>query len=63
MDLFVDMTAAVIETAIATIIMRNKTGSAEIKLSDIGRSGWIVGPPMVGEGDVLGLGLKVGVAT
>ena len=38
-----------IEIAIARIISMNKIGSPEIKLTDKGRTGWIVGLGSVGE--------------
>ena len=36
----------IIETAITRIISANKTGSSEIKLIDIGRTGCVVGSDM-----------------
>ena len=37
------LTVTVIEITIARIISMNKIGSLEIKLTEIGRTGWIVG--------------------
>ena len=56
LDLFAVLMVIVIEITIARIISMNKIGSSEIKLSDIGRTGWIVGPAIVGEDEVIGLG-------
>ena len=56
LDLFAVLMVIVIEITIARIISMNKIGSSEIKLSDMGRTGWIVGPAIVGEGEVTGLG-------
>ena len=46
LDLFAVLTVTVIEITIARIISMNKIGSLEIKLTEIGRTGWIVGPAM-----------------
>ena len=43
LGLFADLIVTVIEIAIARVISVNKIGSAEIKLSDSGKTGWIVG--------------------
>jgi len=56
LDLFAVLMVIVIEITIARTISVNKIGSLEIKLSDIGKTGWIVGPGIVGEGEVVGLG-------
>jgi hypothetical protein len=56
LDLFAVLIVIVIEITIARIISMNKIGSSEIKLSEIGRTGWIVGPAIAGEGEVIGLG-------
>jgi hypothetical protein len=56
LDLFAVLMVIVIEITIARIISMNKIGSSEIKLSDMGKTGWIVGPAIVGEGEVIGLG-------
>jgi hypothetical protein len=56
LDLFAVLMVIVIEITIARIISINKIGSSEIKLSDMGKTGWIVGPAIVGEGEVTGLG-------
>ena len=56
LDLFAVLMVIVIEITIARIISMNKIGSSEIKLSDMGRTGWIVGPAIVGEGEVIELG-------
>ena len=61
LDLPADLTVIVIEITIARIIRMNKTGSPEIKLNDRGKTGWIVGPAITGEGEVRGFGSKVGV--
>ena len=55
MGLFAVLTVTVIEITIARMISVNKIGSSEIKLSDIGRTGWIVGSAMVGGGEVVWL--------
>ena len=47
LDLFAVLTVIVIEITIARIISVNKIGSLEIKLTETGRTGWIVG--VVGE--------------
>ena len=44
LDLFAVLIVTVIEITIARIISMNKIGSSEIKLSEIGKTGWIVGP-------------------
>ena len=56
LDLFAVLMVIVIEITIARSISMNKTGSSEIKLSDMGKTGWIVGPAIVGEGEVIELG-------
>ncbi len=56
MDLFAVLMVIVIEITIARSISMNKTGSSEIKFSDMGKTGWIVGPAIVGEGEVIELG-------
>ena len=43
LDLLAVLTVIVIEITIARIISMNKIGSPEIKLTEIGRTGWIVG--------------------
>jgi len=60
LDLPADLTVIVIEITIARIIRMNKTGSPEIKLNDTGRTGRIVGPAMVGEGEATRVGSEVG---
>jgi len=61
LDLFAVLIVTAMEITTANIISMNKTGSSEIKLSDMGKTGWIVGPAIVGEGEINGLGSKVGV--
>jgi len=56
LGLFADLTVMVIEITIARIISVNKIGSAETKLNDIGRTGWIVGSVTKGNGEVIGFG-------
>ena len=52
-DLFAVLTVIVIEITIARIIRANKIGSSAIKLIDIGRTGWIVGAAIMGDGEVI----------
>ena len=60
-DLFAVLIVTVIEIIIARIISTNKTGSSKIKLIEIGRTGWIVGAAMMGDGEVIESGSGVGV--
>ena len=49
LDLIAVLTVTAIEITIARIISMNKIGSSAIKLTEIGRTGWIVGLGMVDE--------------